>query len=121
MLRDTSRSVKTVLLSINSGILKYTELLHVGNACLCFLLVHLQQEILKTIMIRFFNLLTIFLLCGYSISQAQYKQVITNQTVLLNNQRNILPFKRLDERRIAVISADSVKYGPFIQQLQRYG
>ena len=72
-------------------------------------------------MIRFLNLLTIFLLCGYSISQAQYKQVITNQTVLLNNQRNILPFKRLDERRIAVISADSVKYAPFIQQLQRYG
>ena len=72
-------------------------------------------------MIRFLNLLTIFLLCGYSISQAQYKQVISNQTVLLNNQKNILPFKRLDERRIAVISTDSVKYAPFIQQLQRYG
>lgn len=72
-------------------------------------------------MIRFLNLLTIFLLCGYSISQAQYKQVISNQTVLLNNQKNILPFKRLDERRIAVISTDSVKYAPFIEQLQRYG
>lgn len=72
-------------------------------------------------MIRFLNLLTIFLLCGYSISQAQYKQVIINQTVLLNNQKNILPFKRLDERRIAVISTDSVKYAPFIEQLQRYG
>src|SRR5690606_120174 len=67
------------------------------------------------------NLLTIFLLCGYSIRQAKYKQVFSNQTVLLNNQKNILPFKRLDERRLAVISTDSVKYAPFIQQLQRYG
>lgn len=72
-------------------------------------------------MIRFLNLVSILLLLGVSTAQAQYKQVINNQTVLLNNQKHTIPFTRLDERRIAVISSDSVKYAPFIQQLQRYG
>lgn len=72
-------------------------------------------------MIRFLNLVSILLLLGVSTAQAQYKQVINNQTVLLNNQKHIIPFTRLDDRRIAVISSDSVKYAPFIQQLQRYG
>jgi len=71
-------------------------------------------------MIRFLNLLGIFLAIGLSYAQAQYKQVIQNETVLLNNNRNIIPFTRLDTRRIAVITSDSVKYAPFIQQLQRY-
>ncbi|VTP87023.1 hypothetical protein [Sphingobacterium daejeonense] len=71
-------------------------------------------------MIRFLNLLGIFLAIGLSYAQAQYKQVIQNETVLLNNNRNIIPFTRLDARRIAVITSDSVKYAPFIQQLQRY-
>jgi len=72
-------------------------------------------------MIRFLNLVSILLLLGVSTAQAQYKQVINNQTVLLNNQKHTIPFTRLDDRRIAVISSDSVKYAPFIQQLQRYG
>ncbi len=72
-------------------------------------------------MIRFLNLVSILLLLGVSTAQSQYKQVINNQTVLLNNQKHTIPFTRLDERRIAVISSDSVKYAPFIQQLQRYG
>ena len=71
-------------------------------------------------MIRFLNLLGIFLAIGLSYAQAQYKQVIQNETVLLNNNRNIIPFTRLDARRVAVITSDSVKYAPFIQQLQRY-
>jgi len=72
-------------------------------------------------MIRFFNLIIAILVCGLSAVQAQYKQVINNQTVLLNNNHRLIPFTRLDERRIAVITNDSVKYAPFIQQLQRYG
>ena len=72
-------------------------------------------------MIRLFNLLSIFLVIGLSTSLAQYKQVIQNETVLLNNNRKIVPFTRLDTRRTAVVTPDSAKYAPFIEQLQRYG
>src|SRR5690606_9038576 len=34
---------------------------------------------------------------------------------------NVIPFTRLDERKIAVITSDSVRYGAFIDQLKRYG
>ncbi len=71
-------------------------------------------------MIRLLNLFALCLICGLSSVQAQYKQVLKNETVLLNNNSNMIPFARLDNRRIAVITSDSLKYAPFIQTLQRY-
>lgn len=71
-------------------------------------------------MIRIAQVLSILLLCSVTATQAQYKQLINNRTQLLNNKGQLLPFTKLDKRKIAVITADSNRYAPFIQQLQRY-
>lgn len=71
-------------------------------------------------MIRILNLILVLLISGISCLQAQYKQVINNQTVLLSNNKNSIPFTRLDERKIAVITNDPTKYSAFIDQLGRY-
>ena len=52
---------------------------------------------------------------------AQYKQTIINKTELINNKGQIIPFARLDEYKIAVVTTDSQEFSPFIAQLQRYG
>ncbi len=71
-------------------------------------------------MIRKIGLAFIAILIQASIVQAQYKQTVKNNTVIESNQRNILPFKSLDQYKIAVVTADNNKYAPFIQQLERY-
>lgn len=72
---------------------------------------------------RLFHLPT--LLVGLSLlivgnTQAQYKQTIENQTRLLFNKEQAIPFKKLDQLKIAVITPSKTKYAPFIQQLERY-
>jgi len=52
---------------------------------------------------------------------AQYKQTIINKTELINNKGQIIPFARLDDYKIAVVTTDSQEFSPFIAQLQRYG
>lgn len=71
-------------------------------------------------MIRKIGLTFIAILIQASFVQAQYKQTVKNNTVIESNQRNILPFKSLDQYKIAVVTADNNKYAPFIQQLERY-
>lgn len=71
-------------------------------------------------MIRKIGLAFIAILIQASFVQAQYKQTVKNNTVIESNQRNILPFKSLDQYKIAVVTADNNKYAPFIQQLERY-
>ncbi len=71
-------------------------------------------------MIRKIGLAFIAILIQASFVQAQYKQTVKNNTVIESNQRNILPFKNLDQYKIAVVTADNNKYAPFIQQLERY-
>ena len=71
-------------------------------------------------MIRTINLTFLFLLLVMT-GFTQYKQNQTNLTELLNNQGNILPFTRLDERKIAVITDNESRYTDFIQHLKRYG
>lgn len=72
-------------------------------------------------MIRIVYLTAILFLCLVSPSTAQYKQTLINKTELINNKGQIIPFARLDEYKIAVVSTDSQEFSPFIQQLQRYG
>ncbi|MGH2624977.1 MAG: hypothetical protein ACRDE7_15015, partial [Sphingobacterium sp.] len=72
-------------------------------------------------MIRIVYLTTIMLLCLVSPSNAQYKQTIINKTELISNKDQIIPLKRLDEYKIAVVSTDNQAFSPFIDQLQRYG
>ena len=71
-------------------------------------------------MIRKIGLAFIAILIQASFVQAQYKQTVKNNTFIESNQRNILPFKSLDQYKIAVVTADNNKYAPFIQQLERY-
>ena len=72
-------------------------------------------------MIRIVYLTTIMLLCLVSSSSAQYKQTLINKTELISNKNQIIPLKRLDEYKIAVVSTDNQAFSPFIDQLQRYG
>lgn len=53
-------------------------------------------------------------------SQAQYRQTIANETVLLRNVNNLLPFKRLDQHKIAIVTSMPEKYKAFIEVAQRY-
>lgn len=71
-------------------------------------------------MIRKINLAVLGLLCLFQAANAQYKQVLVNKTQIIHNKQSILPFKKLDQYRIAVVTTDNQKYAPFIQQLQRY-
>ena len=50
----------------------------------------------------------------------QFKQTIANKTQITVNKDNLIPFKRLDKLKIAVITADNNKYKTFINTLQRY-
>lgn len=71
-------------------------------------------------MIRRINLAVLGLIFIFQTAQAQYKQVLNNKTQLIYNKESILPFKKLDKLRIAVVTTDNQKYAPFIAQLQRY-
>lgn len=51
---------------------------------------------------------------------AQYKQSLTNRTVLLNNERLEIPFQNLSEKRIAVLIPKGDRLSTFAKQLERY-
>jgi len=71
-------------------------------------------------MIRIKNLLSIALLFVAIYSHAQYKQLVPNTTQLLHNKQQIIPFQRLDQYRMAVVTSNNDDYKPFIEQLKRY-
>lgn len=71
-------------------------------------------------MIRAISLFLISV-CVLAPSYAQYRQNQSNQTELLINRQNVIPFTRLEKRKIAVVTNDSVKFSAFIDQLKRYG
>ncbi|KGE14790.1 serine hydrolase domain-containing protein [Sphingobacterium deserti] len=52
--------------------------------------------------------------------QAQYKQTIVNEATLLNNAQNLIPFKNLDQLKIAVVTPFPNKYKAFIDRMGRY-
>ncbi|SMG40180.1 serine hydrolase domain-containing protein [Sphingobacterium psychroaquaticum] len=51
---------------------------------------------------------------------AQQKSIPTNHTVLVSNQNSLLPFKRLDNLRIAVVTPFPARYQSLIETLQQY-
>lgn len=67
---------------------------------------------------RFSLVVIILLCCGFT--QAQYKQTMVNKTRILFNHEQLVPFRRLDDVKLAVVTTDSTKYQPFIKQLARY-
>lgn len=71
-------------------------------------------------MTRAINLFLI-LICLLEPGYAQYRQNQSNLTQLLVNRNNVIPFTRLDDRKIAVITNDSASFETFINQLKRYG
>lgn len=52
--------------------------------------------------------------------RAQFKQTIANHTILLQNAGNLVPIKRLDEMKIAVITPSSSRYAEFVDMVSRY-
>jgi len=51
---------------------------------------------------------------------AQYKQPVHNYVELHKNPQGLIPFKRLDDYKMAVISLSSTTYSPFINMVNRY-
>lgn len=68
----------------------------------------------------FILVLLVTLLHGITESRAQYKQTIENKTMILKENRNIIPFTRLDENKIAVVTPSKEKYQVFVDMLNRY-
>ncbi len=68
-------------------------------------------------------ILVLISLCflGTANSYGQYKQTIQNKTTIVRQNGRPLPFTRLDENKIVVITPSSQKYGEFISMLERYG
>lgn len=64
--------------------------------------------------------LTTFFLLDIPFVQAQYKQTIANKTKLVYDKGHLVPFKRLDKVKIAVVTPDLRKYNTFVEQLGRY-
>lgn len=67
-------------------------------------------------------ILVLSLVCflGTASSYGQYKQTMQNKTTILKQNGAIIPFTRLDEKEIVVISSSKQKYGEFIDMLNRY-
>src|SRR5690606_7584621 len=88
------------------------------------LLLHSYQEHASMItppknrLIRYFLLAGIPLLNVFTISYAQQASKAPLSTVLLDNERSVIPLTRLDERNIAVISFGS--YQAFADHLGKY-
>ena len=53
-------------------------------------------------------------------SMAQYKQTRENTTELLFNKENTIPFQKLDQLKIAVVTPDGYNFIAFADQLERY-
>lgn len=51
---------------------------------------------------------------------AQFKQTIPNRTILLQNAGKIVPLKRLDDSKIAVVTPSPSTYGAFTDMVGRY-
>lgn len=64
--------------------------------------------------------LTTFFLLDISSIQAQYKQTIANKTKLIYDKGHLVPLKRLDKVKIAVVVPDLRRYSTFVEQLGRY-
>ncbi|SKC04584.1 CubicO group peptidase, beta-lactamase class C family [Sphingobacterium nematocida] len=64
--------------------------------------------------------LTTFFLLDIPFVQAQYKQTIANKTKLVYDKGHLVPLKRLDKVKIAVVTPDLRKYNTFVEQLGRY-
>lgn len=64
--------------------------------------------------------LTTFFLLDIAFVQAQYKQTIANKTKLVYDKGHLVPLKRLDKVKIAVVTPDLRKYNTFVEQLGRY-
>src|SRR5690606_12752497 len=54
-------------------------------------------------------------------SYAQQRRTADNHTVLLYNRNGIIPFKRLDTMKIAVVTPNKSAYSCLVQMLQKYG
>lgn len=78
-----------------------------------------NQMTMKRLTHLFSCLVGLGLLMGGNVN-AQYKQTIENKTRLLFNHQQIIPFKKLDELKIAVVTPSSKKYEAFINQIARY-
>ncbi|PRD53958.1 serine hydrolase domain-containing protein [Sphingobacterium gobiense] len=69
------------------------------------------------------SLLTYFcllLLLYTSRSVAQYKQPVVNKVTMIQNAGGLVPLKRLDRHRIAVVTAFPNKYAHFVNMVERY-
>ncbi|WP_270088919.1 serine hydrolase domain-containing protein [Sphingobacterium sp. SYP-B4668] len=53
-------------------------------------------------------------------AHGQYKQAFVNNTVLLNNQQDIVPLGKLDDYQFVFLTADLGKMGDFVSQARRY-
>lgn len=62
----------------------------------------------------------LLLLLYTSSSVAQYKQTIVNQATLIQNTGGVVPLKRLDRHRMAVITPFPNKYAHFVNMVKRY-
>src|SRR5690606_21748797 len=53
-------------------------------------------------------------------ASAQYKQTVVNPVSLTHDAKKLIPFQRLDELKIAVVTPSPQKYNTFIETLQYY-
>src|SRR5690606_9871575 len=54
-------------------------------------------------------------------SYAQRQRISDNHTILLYNRNGIIPFKRLDTMKIAVVTPNKSAYPCLVRMLQKYG
>src|SRR5690606_12005306 len=62
----------------------------------------------------------LLLLLYTSDSFAQYKQTVVNNVVMTQNAGGLVPLKRLDKHRMAVITPFPNKYAHFVNMIKRY-
>lgn len=66
------------------------------------------------------SLLCLSMLFTHLSGWAQYKQTAVNESVLLQNANGLLPLKRLDEYKIALVTTVPSRYATFIHTAKRY-
>lgn len=74
-----------------------------------------------TQMNRILRVSTLLFACSlFTLSYAQEAQKMHNQISLLYNKDNVIPFKRLDEGKMVIVSDNPKKVQPFVDQVERY-
>ncbi|MBE8713071.1 serine hydrolase domain-containing protein [Sphingobacterium hungaricum] len=73
----------------------------------------MKKTALPKFFVLFFSLISIT-------AFGQYKQAVDNHVLLSKNPSQSIPLKRLDELKIAVVTASPAHYAPFVSMLQRY-